>query len=394
MANDQDFKQRITYPTPNTQEDSIDSKEVENIARNINSMIDDYSSYAIPSKQYYSKNFIDKVIEYLKSNHLTTPKLIFNLIRKSDNQLILYYTSDISNMATLYLNYDFASKDDALACKKQLEQIKAQYEHINSGDIPLVNAIERALSDVENQLNKFDDLNRKSLIHNKDLAKKNMSFANQFLEQFKNKFIPFELEIKTSENKIIDSTEKEAPNITVDIINSPVGLKKESVNYEYSKHDDLVTIDFDITTLDDNDNKKVAFIYLRLTSSGEIVFQHTIYNSDNLKFQHYKYTKKYTTIPYESFAFKKGPDTEFEILTITQVDNNVVGVQYDSKSSNNSISNDYSHFSTFLSSSLFAKPSFIGDYLNLPYRVQGMDGTLLKYQATETAFKKMVRFIL
>ena len=372
MANDQDFKQRITYPTPNTQEDSIDSKEVENIARNIKSMIDDYSSYAIPSKQYYSKNFIDKVIEYLKSNHLTTPKLILNLIRKSDNQLILYYTSDISNMATLYLNYDFASKDDALACKKQLEQIKAQYEHINSGDIPLVNDIERALNDVEDQLNKFDDLSKKSLIHNNDLAEKNPSFeANQFLKQFNYKFIPFELNIKTDRNRIIDSTKKKDPNITVDIVNSPVSLKKEPVRYRFSPGEQLLETTFDVMT---SDNKTVASVNLRLTSSGEIVFQHiSYYNSDNLEFKHSKYTKKHNPIPYECFYFKKGSDTEYETLTITQVDTNVVGAYY-SKENNSS--------RTFLTSSLFTKPNFSGYYFNFPYKAQCMDGDLLKYQAT------------
>ena len=205
-----------------------------------------------------------------------------------------------------------------------------------------------------------------------------------FMNDFKNKFIPFELEIKTNENGITSPNKR--PNITINIVNSPIKLKKFLI--DYSEDEDQIHTIFDIIT---SDGKRVACVDLRLTFSGKIVYQqisyYTHYNSDNLSLVHSKYNNGSTSIPYESFDFEKENDTGKEHMTITQVNGNVVGVSFSSTPQNAEAN---STFQKYISSSLFTKPNFIGDFLELPYSHLSLDGTLLKYKAAEARFKEFV----
>lgn len=193
-----------------------------------------------------------------------------------------------------------------------------------------------------------------------------------FLKQFENKFIPFDIEIKTNGDRILGSTEKDDSNITIDIVNSPVPLKKGPVHYNFSEHEVVIAV-FDIFTLD---KKQIAQVILKLNYEGEIVYQHTYYYSDNLTLLHSEYTNRHTKIPYETFDFEKGNFEDGETLNITQVDDNVVGASY-----------SYRIFH-FLSSSVFTQPTHIENYFDAPYDTQGMNGILTKYIGIKHTFGK------
>ena len=209
--------------------------------------------------------------------------------------------------------------------------------------------------------------------------------ANKYLNEFKGKFIPFNLDIKKGEHRIIGPIKKGDPDISVDIVNSPVPLKKGPVRYRFSPGEKLVETAFEVLT---SDNKKIAYVDLRLTFSGEIVFQNIAhYATDNSIFIHSKHTDKHTRIPYESFTFKKGNEKDYENFEITQVENKVIGAMYSSRSQNR---NPSTPFSKTLSSSLFTRANFIGDYLETPYKYQGKDGILLQYQAYKAKFLKHI----
>ena len=196
-----------------------------------------------------------------------------------------------------------------------------------------------------------------------------------FLKQFENKFLPFDLYIHTEDNE-------EEPYIDVDIVNNPFKLEKGPVIYTVD--DSKVESSFFVYTSDD---KKVASVQLSLTHSGRIIRQDiTYFGLNNLSLRHRKEDILSSEIPYESFTFERGNETEYKRLEITQVNNNVIGAKYCSKSRNRTSN---SPFQTYLSSSLFTKPSSLGDYLETPYDSQGMDNTLLKYNATKAGFKKL-----
>lgn len=182
-----------------------------------------------------------------------------------------------------------------------------------------------------------------------------------FLKQFENKFIPFDLDIKKGD-----------PDISVDIIKSPIQLKKEPVILDFNEDEKIVETIFNIFTLD---NKKVARVVLKLNYKGEIVFQHTYYYSDNLTLSHSKYTDRHTKIPYETFGFEKGNFEDKKTLNITQVDDNVVGASY-------------SRPFQFLSSSVFTQPTHAENYFDAPYDTQGMNGILTKYMGIKHTFGK------
>lgn len=202
-----------------------------------------------------------------------------------------------------------------------------------------------------------------------------------FLHNFNNKFIPFDIAINVGEETITSALEKE-PNITIDIVNSPIQLK---IDFEkYSFDDAEIETIFDVSTLD---GKKIATVCLLLTHSGRIISQDITYlGPNNLSLRHRKEDIPSSVIPYESFTFERGNETDYKGLKITQVNNNVIGAKYCSKIQNRTST---SPFQTYLSSSLFTKPSSLRYYLETPYNSQGMDNTLLKYNATKAGFKNL-----
>lgn len=202
-----------------------------------------------------------------------------------------------------------------------------------------------------------------------------------FLHNFNNKFIPFDIAINVGEETITSALEKE-PNITIDIVNSPIQLK---IDFEkYSFDDAEIETIFDVSTLD---GKKIATVCLLLTYSGRIISQDITYlGPNNLSLRHRKEDFPSSIIPYESFTFERLNEADYKGLEITQVNNNVIGAKYCSKIQNRTSS---SPFQTYLSSSLFTKPSSLRYYLETPYDSQGMDNTLLKYNATKAGFKKL-----
>lgn len=202
-----------------------------------------------------------------------------------------------------------------------------------------------------------------------------------FLNQFKNKFIPFDLSINVGETEIGHTLSKK-PNITVDVVNNSVKLEKGPEIHEV--YEAQVDCSFFLYTSND---KKVAEIHLSLTHSGEIISQEIIYyGPKNLILTHQKKDTSHSIIPYESFTFEKNTKTEKETLKIFQVTKNVVGANYSSKSKRK-MPNVPLH--TSLSSSLFTKPSQLEHYLETPYVSQGKDDVLLKYNATKAKFQKL-----
>lgn len=195
-----------------------------------------------------------------------------------------------------------------------------------------------------------------------------------FLKQFENKFLPFDFYIILG-----PSLCEEEPYIDVDIVNNPFKLEKGPVIYTVD--DSKVESSFFVYT---SDGKKVASVQLSLTHSGRIISQDITYlGPNNLSLRHRKEDIPSSVIPYESFTFERGNETDYKRFEITQVNNNVIGAKYYSKIQNRTSS---SPFQTYLSSSLFTKPSSLGDYLETPYDSQGMDNTLLKYNATKARF--------
>ena len=150
-------------PKVNVQpQDTIDSNEVAVVENYFYNMLDDYTAGGFLSKKCYSRIFIDRVIEHAQKlrGHNDVPKAIFNLINRSTGERTLWCTYDITEIPYLCNYYDFGSKADALACKNQLQQLKQIMSKKEHKSKLLMMNIERALSDVEDQLSRFDELSK------------------------------------------------------------------------------------------------------------------------------------------------------------------------------------------------------------------------------------------
>ena len=146
-------------PKVNVQpQDTIDQKEVEDVASWFNNMLDDDWSGGFESDKCYSRAFIDRVIKHAEESCHDVPKAIFNLINSSNNKQELWCTYHINEIPYLCNYYNFASKADALACKNLLQELKKSMSKEKEPDELLMMNIERALADVEKQLREFDDL--------------------------------------------------------------------------------------------------------------------------------------------------------------------------------------------------------------------------------------------
>ena len=195
-----------------------------------------------------------------------------------------------------------------------------------------------------------------------------------FLKQFENKFIPFDIAIKA---------EKFLP---YDVVNSPIPLK---AMYPKEDRSDSVSINivFDVVT---SDNKNVAEVHLDFDYSGYIYNQMIKYYSpDNLTLCHLKDTSRFAEIPNEFYAFTKTTEKGVDELKITQVGKNVVGAYMAHSEGIRPRS-----FSKKLNWSLFAQPDYIGDFLLYPYNTQGANSSLVKYQALKAKFKEKCKLAL
>lgn len=204
-----------------------------------------------------------------------------------------------------------------------------------------------------------------------------------FLKQFENKFIPFNVTVDVETSAPYDE-----PNIYFDVIDSPIPLKtKDPKKYTF----DGVSVDaiFDVVTLD---GKNVAEVHLYLNFFRNVTNiinkDTTYYSSDGLQLHHSEDMSRLAVIPNESYTFRKTTEKGVDELQITQVGNNLVYDNVVGAYVSHSEKNSPNNFSKKISSSLFTKPNNIEDILVFPYKTQGLDSTLLKYQALKTRFKK------
>ena len=160
MNKKEDFAQRIANYTPVQLENAINLEEVSDIETWFNRTLSDYSSKSLITSKNYSRDFINQVIELAKKNGHVVPKAMFNIKGRNDKSQRLWATRDLSEIAYLYNYYDFVSEADALECKRQLQELNKQMSQKENHDKQLMDNIERALADVENQLKKFADLSR------------------------------------------------------------------------------------------------------------------------------------------------------------------------------------------------------------------------------------------
>lgn len=160
MSEKEDFAQRISNYTPVQPENKINLEEVSNIENWFNIALSDHSSKSLITSKYYSREFINQLIELAKENRHVVPKAMFNIIGRNDKSQRLWATRDLSEIAYLYNYYDFVSEADALECKRQLQELNKQMSQKENPDKQLMDNIKRAIADVENQLKEFADLSR------------------------------------------------------------------------------------------------------------------------------------------------------------------------------------------------------------------------------------------
>ena len=160
MSEKEDFAQRIANYTPVQLENAINLEEVSDIENWFNTTLSDHSSKSLMTTKYYSRDFINKVIELAKEKKHVVPEAMFNIIGRNDKRQRLWATRDLGEIAYLYNYYNFVSKADALECKRQLQELNKQMSQKENPDKQLMDNIKRAIADVENQLKEFADLSR------------------------------------------------------------------------------------------------------------------------------------------------------------------------------------------------------------------------------------------
>ena len=157
MSRNSEFIPRVNVQP----QDTINSEEVDKIESYLNNWLDGSNFGICTSNKCYSRAFIEEVIKLAQQTRgHSVPEAIYNLIIRSNHRQVLWFTYDITHIPYLFNYYDFVSKADALEYKRQLQELKNQSSQKEKTDKQLMDNIERALANVEEQLKEFDDLSR------------------------------------------------------------------------------------------------------------------------------------------------------------------------------------------------------------------------------------------
>lgn len=194
--------------------------------------------------------------------------------------------------------------------------------------------------------------------------------ANEYLNKFKGKFIPFKIQINNTTDEIISFD-------SIEIVDCPIKLSKTNQQPQGAVGKYL-TFDLEYS------NKRIALITLETDTSGKrIDYQDIVYfGPNNLEIRHSKQiVPTYCTIAHESFRFFEEIEGKKNVsLEIDEVDGNIIIASFSHRQNDERIG-------TYLCSSIFTQPKNVKDYLYFPYG-RTMDHSLALYPATIARFKE------
>ena len=202
--------------------------------------------------------------------------------------------------------------------------------------------------------------------------------ANEYLNKFKCKFIPFKIQINKKPDQILSFD-------SIKIVDCPINLSKTNQKTQgaVGKYTDGLRLTFDLNCSD----KIIAQITLTTDPSGKKIGHQDIvyYGPNDLIIRHSKQIiPTSSTIAHESFRFvEKVEGKKEDSLEIDEVDGNIIIASFSHRQYNDIIR-------TNLCSSLFTQPKNVKAYLYFPYR-RTMDRSLALYPATIARFKEKLR---